>query len=171
MNRSLYGFLLCGLGLVGCASGQREPGAAPGSFDGEPAADQPSAAPPEAEGLRISETEDDDPRLALDRAEAELERILGGERDYATPPTATPADPETTSVDSGGESGRPAKRADALGGGPCHAACRALASMRRSADRLCAISGDDEPRCGDARGRVERAEERVSAHCPACAEG
>ena len=56
------------------------------------------------------------------------------------------------------------------GGDGCEVACRALASMRRSADRLCGLSaGGDAGRCDDARGRVTRAEGKVKERCPACA--
>jgi len=163
---SLGGWALVCWGLTACASGKTAPSAPSGSFVEAPDADQPSSAPPgeRAKELQFSGGEDEEPSVALDRAEAEVERALGGEGDYATPPT--PAAPVTTD----GAPGPVAKRPEVLGGDPCHTACRALASMRRAADRLCAISGDEPERCGDARGRVERAEERVSARCPACAE-
>jgi hypothetical protein len=51
---------------------------------------------------------------------------------------------------------------------PCAVACRALASMRSSADHLCQLSGDGDGRCDDARARVRGATQRVRAVCPAC---
>jgi hypothetical protein len=52
---------------------------------------------------------------------------------------------------------------------PCAVACRALASMRSSADHLCQLSGDGDGRCDDARARVRGATQRVKSVCPACA--
>jgi hypothetical protein len=46
-------------------------------------------------------------------------------------------------------------------GSPCDMACRALSSMRRSAERICAIAGAEDQRCSRARGRVAAAEERI----------
>ncbi|MSP25092.1 MAG: hypothetical protein EXR75_07995 [Myxococcales bacterium] len=50
----------------------------------------------------------------------------------------------------------------------CSLACRALTSMRRSANRLCELAGDADARCDDVRHRVERAALRVARACPAC---
>jgi uncharacterized protein (TIGR03382 family) len=49
----------------------------------------------------------------------------------------------------------------------CAAACRALASIRRAADRLCAL--EPGPRCDEARTKEESATERVRSACPDCA--
>jgi len=54
-------------------------------------------------------------------------------------------------------------------GDPCLIACAALASMRRSAEHVCTMAGDKDGACDSARARVERAEQRVTAACPACA--
>lgn len=54
---------------------------------------------------------------------------------------------------------------------PCDAACRALASMRRSAERICEIAGASDERCLRARRRVESAAERVERAGCACREG
>jgi hypothetical protein len=48
-----------------------------------------------------------------------------------------------------------------LVGSPCDIACRALGSMRRSAERLCALAGGDHPRCQQANIRVSAATDRV----------
>ncbi|MBI4953070.1 MAG: hypothetical protein HY908_13635 [Myxococcales bacterium] len=50
--------------------------------------------------------------------------------------------------------------------GDCVLACEALASMRRAAERLCAL--DPGPRCAAARARVEDATRQVRAQCPDC---
>jgi MYXO-CTERM domain-containing protein len=48
----------------------------------------------------------------------------------------------------------------------CVAACEALASMQRAADRLCEL--EPGPRCEDARADVDAARDRVSRACPDC---
>ena len=42
----------------------------------------------------------------------------------------------------------------------CSQACRALSSMKRSADRLCELTGSEDPRCTDVVSRYERAGRR-----------
>lgn len=49
----------------------------------------------------------------------------------------------------------------------CTTACRALASIRRAADRICAL--EPGPRCEDARTKAEDARRRVTEACPDCA--
>ena len=66
-----------------------------------------------------------------------------------------------------------AKRPEPAGGTlaqdqACLIACTALASMKRSADHVCTMAGDKDAACGTARERVQRAEARVTAACPAC---
>jgi hypothetical protein len=53
-------------------------------------------------------------------------------------------------------------------GSVCDLACQALASMRRSADRICSIAGESDPRCARARARVEDAVGRLSRANCAC---
>lgn len=48
----------------------------------------------------------------------------------------------------------------------CAVACRALASMQRSVERLCALEGG--PRCNAARAKMRDAESRVRTACPEC---
>ena len=55
----------------------------------------------------------------------------------------------------------------ALQNADCATACRALDSMRRAAERLCALEPGD--RCAKAQQRVKDAGDRVRATCPACA--
>ncbi len=51
----------------------------------------------------------------------------------------------------------------------CETACQALASMRRATDRLCDLTSDEPSRCSDARGRLDRATQRVREVCSDCA--
>jgi hypothetical protein len=52
----------------------------------------------------------------------------------------------------------------------CSAACRALASMGRAVEHLCALvdSRDDQRRCDDARQRLSSAREHVRQTCGEC---
>ncbi len=56
-------------------------------------------------------------------------------------------------------------KAVALSGGDskCERACRAFSSLERAADGICRIAGDDDARCGKARGVVNEHRPRVSA--------
>jgi hypothetical protein len=72
-----------------------------------------------------------------------------------TPPQPTP---------TGTAPAAPVTQAD-----PCLIACAALASMKRSADHMCGLAGEKDAACGGARERVQRAEQRVTQACPACA--
>lgn len=49
----------------------------------------------------------------------------------------------------------------------CAAACKALASIRRAADRICEL--EPGPRCDAAQAKAEDATKRVREACPACA--
>lgn len=53
--------------------------------------------------------------------------------------------------------------------GGCLRICKALDSMRRSADAICQLAGDEDQRCSGARGRLEKNEQRVSEAGCACA--
>jgi hypothetical protein len=55
----------------------------------------------------------------------------------------------------------------ALGGG-CVTACAALIGLRSATDRLCALAGEPDPRCVDARARVQQRSARVAAACGDC---
>jgi hypothetical protein len=79
-------------------------------------------------------------------------------RGQAAQPSAPPA-PEEAPVRS------------ARAGTPCDMACRALSSMRRSADRICALAGSADERCRRARERVSAAEERIRRAQCECVNG
>lgn len=55
----------------------------------------------------------------------------------------------------------------ALSTADCSTACRALASIRRAADRICALDPDE--RCLAARAKADDATRRVREACPECA--
>ncbi len=92
----------------------------------------------------------------LDQAEEPSERERAREPSYATPaPTAPP-------TEAAERSARPQSwQPGAQVGSPCDMACRALGSMRRSADGICRIVGQGDDRCSRARERVAQAERRV----------
>ncbi len=60
-----------------------------------------------------------------------------------------------------------AQEHSALSTSDCSAACRALASIRRAADRICAI--EPGPRCSAAHAKSDDATRRVRDACPECA--
>jgi hypothetical protein len=53
-----------------------------------------------------------------------------------------------------------------LAAADCQTACKALASLERAANHLCAVAEPDE--CTDARARVDRARRAVSQQCGGC---
>jgi hypothetical protein len=52
----------------------------------------------------------------------------------------------------------------------CGRVCDALGSMRRSADAICELAGEDDERCGRAQGKVEDNSRRVAEAGCACSE-
>jgi hypothetical protein len=56
---------------------------------------------------------------------------------------------------------------DALSTSDCATACRALASIRRAADKICALDPGD--RCVSGRAKADDATRRVREACPECA--
>ncbi|XYI03334.1 PASTA domain-containing protein [Sorangium sp. So ce1128] len=162
------------------------------------------AAPEPAGATVMSTQEEGSPRTAedalaeLERAEGELDRVLGapagggegrivaqsappGEASPAAPspaaqPPATapapPPAPDSAPRATAAGRERPSKKAEAdqVSAAPCETACRALASMSRAAQHLCGLAGDADQRCDAARTRVKSATDRVEAQCPRCAE-
>jgi hypothetical protein len=53
-----------------------------------------------------------------------------------------------------------------LAASDCQAACKALASLERAANHLCAVAEPEE--CTDARVRVDRAKRAVQSQCGGC---
>ena len=60
-----------------------------------------------------------------------------------------------------------AEQHDALSTADCANACRALASIRRAADKICALDPGD--RCAAGRAKADDATRRVRDACPECA--
>jgi MYXO-CTERM domain-containing protein len=60
-----------------------------------------------------------------------------------------------------------AEQHDALSTSDCANACRALASIRRAADKICALDTGD--RCAAGRAKADDATRRVREACPECA--
>lgn len=118
----------------------------------------PADAGAEAEVSSAEPATVDEAAAEFESAESSLEGVLVGGADSASP-AAAPGDASDQTPE--------AQRSD--DGGRCTRACRALASMRRSADRLCSLTSRDDPRCVNVVGRLERAEQRVEASCPGCA--
>lgn len=133
---------------------------------------------------------------ALDQAEGQLRLALGeppsssmgaptqpsatspGASASPSPPPPPPASPPPVDAQSRApsqiEADAPAPTksggsADEPAGDPCASVCRALASMMRATEHLCALAGAADARCEGARSRVQSAGERVQAHCPRCA--
>lgn len=60
-----------------------------------------------------------------------------------------------------------AQEHSALSTSDCSAACRALASIRRAADKICALEPGE--RCAAGRAKADEATRRVRDACPECA--
>ncbi len=141
--------LLASIPLAGCAAAP-PPAAAPEPPPAmylDPGPKQTS--PVDAEMLKIASAEDQ-----IDR----LFPHAGGDRsNQKSAGTKAPAEEsrQAASATSGEEA--------------CSIACKALASMKSSADQLCKLSGEGDGRCDDARARVRGATSRVKSVCPACA--
>ena len=94
-------------------------------------------------------------------------QVQGGPQSVEAPATAgTTHGPAPEIAGPRGELDR-AERQVAASQGDCAAACRALASMERAADHLCALAAGTE--CSSARERVDAARQRVQSTCGACA--
>jgi hypothetical protein len=159
--------------LVGWAAGCGASAHAPAKEPAAPAEQAPAPAaapapPPDADGAASE----------LDRAEAELGRLLGEPLADAAPSRGAPA-PAATSTPLGGATrpeDKPEERKEKGGAAApgstrdaCEGACAAMGSMRRAAEHLCELAGPTDGRCEGARVRVRSAEERVRARCPSCA--
>jgi hypothetical protein len=160
---------LAALLLTACASSAAKTPAASSADAAPSSADRPEAALNDLEG-QIA---------ALGAAEAQLDRAIRRppadsvgkdskkEEQERAPTPGTPM----KSGQAGAQKAYRAGADDLAGADPCVTACSALSSMERAARHLCDLTGDGDARCGSARERVAGATERVTASCPACADG
>jgi hypothetical protein len=156
--------LLVGLAVVGLvACSDARPAKAP-----EPTA-TPAAAPattampaddrvrsegqPKAAGA-VSSADTAGDLAAIASAEAQINTLAaaGGEKKKADAPA------------KGGAAG-PRAQAETGGATSCSSACSALGSMTRATDHLCALTGEVDARCTDARARTRTAEAKVKTSC------
>jgi hypothetical protein len=132
---------------------------------GAPPAETPSGAPPPNKSV---EDERDQDGAHDDAAE-------GGEHQFAQPPGSTKQDTQTESLGLDGALALFQKSESELATGivDCGKACKALGSMERSMDRICELTGPEDPekRCQSAREKAKAARERVEKHCPDCSSG
>jgi hypothetical protein len=89
----------------------------------------------------------------------------------APPPGSKPRPEPPADAPGAGEATGSDTEASARVGSACDVACRALASMKRSAARICALAGDSHERCVRARAKVAEAERRVSGAACECRQG
>lgn len=172
--------LLALLVLDGCAARPPPPQPAPGP---PPAS---TAAP--SERLASLEHALDTSEQRLDSELSRRQLALGGAEkggaaaSGAAPPAApSPAPaPAQKAPQAESRSTRPSEKKGATHAGAateaaaqpvstCDLACRALASMHRSADGICSLTGDTDPHCTRARSRTSEAERRVRQAGCACA--
>jgi hypothetical protein len=113
----------------------------------------------------------------LDQAESQLAQALG-DPTFAEAPkpmeaqsgatTTAPAPVSPPRAAPAGEAAADSSAQPSAPPDPCVTACRALASMGRSAAHVCDLAGEGDERCESARGRVSRATDRVRSRCPSC---
>ena len=138
----------------------------------------PAAAPPQpppgvvVAGQAHDASPIDREMLAIGQAEEEIDRLFPGagapiNPRKGGPPPPPPPKPGDREVPRDVPKEEP--RAAGLLGDPCTVACKALASMVSSAERLCHLAGENDGRCDDARARVRGASARVKSSCPGCA--
>ena len=112
------------------------------------------------------------PRVSTLREPAGAPMSPGRSPGAAAPPItseAPPPAPPPLPVAPADDGDRAAENVEKASGDPCAIACRALSSMRRAADRLCELTGEEDAACVDARERVRAADERVRSGCADCA--
>ena len=104
----------------------------------------------------------DEAKLQFEDAERRLRGMLAGGAGTDVPPSPGPLNPSEA---------RPTQQQtdhDPPFEDRCLIACKALASMQRSATQLCELTGQYDPRCENVRERVEAARELVFSSCPSC---
>lgn len=183
--------LLVNLALsTGCGGGTLDsmaatPANAATRAPAEPEALPPTTPPPPAGGDSEIDALLHDLRVQKDRVDRELARkeqltvARADEAENAAPQEEAPAPAPKASAPA-----KPSKKKDAPAatgappagprdadreassdwvGSPCDTACRALASMERSTERICALAGETDTRCTSARSMVKASRDRVQA--------
>ncbi|MDI3290976.1 hypothetical protein [Polyangium sp. 15x6] len=170
-------FALLALTACAAAPAPSEAPATAAAFAAEPA---PPPPPPAATSMTPSPVTSDDLRtpddaqMELARWESTFLNVMGvpdEERKSSAAADARPQ-PEPKRAPAGvAKPTTPAPEGMSAAGGdesPCHGACRAYASMKRAATRLCDLAGKEDDRCAAAQARIDRASERLKAACPRC---
>lgn len=100
-----------------------------------------------------------------------------------TPSTAEPTGSSTTGTSTGTGTGKPGEigvadqdfdqaASQLSAAGDCASMCKALASMRKAAEHLCALTkdggDDDKKRCDGAQEKLKSAETKVKSSCGGC---
>jgi hypothetical protein len=158
MAPDLRAALLLGpLSLAACAAAPpQQPATAAAEAPPPAAAYAREPSPVDAEMVAIGRAEQEIDRLFPEATKREGTRKAGPQMDA---PKKAPADLEAANKEA---------RATGASGDACALACKALASMASSADRLCRLAGENDGRCDDARARVRGATSRVKSTCPSC---
>ncbi len=107
----------------------------------------------------------------FEQAEDELQAAFSGDGATSVGPAEPSTDPSRPLLDpkarpTNGDDGEEIFALDKQN--RCSVACKAFASMKRSADNVCEMTSEDDERCEGLRDRVERARRVVKASCPAC---
>jgi hypothetical protein len=103
---------------------------------------------------------------SFDEAEQDLQAVLGERESYGYGEQSGGDALEPPAADRPSELSQHKSLSRAEG--RCERACRALASMTRSADRLCELTGEGDSRCDGVRQRVRAAGDLVASFCSAC---
>ncbi|MDI1478694.1 hypothetical protein [Polyangium sp. y55x31] len=139
---------------------------------------EPAPPPPSAATATVSSTAASDELRTPDDAQMDLARweitflnvmVVADEERKSSADAAAPR-PQPKRAPAGAAKPVTPEGMSATGGeeSPCHGACRAYASMKRAATRLCDLAGKEDDRCAAAQERIDRANERLKAACPRC---
>jgi len=80
-----------------------------------------------------------------------------------TNPPSTPASPKGVGAEPGWGANTDVAPRESARGASCDTSCRAIVSMRRAVAVLCRLTGEDDPRCVDAKHTLSESERRVVA--------
>ncbi|MDI1432019.1 MULTISPECIES: hypothetical protein [Polyangium] len=164
------------IALVACAAAPKS-GEAPATAVDIAAESAESAAPPPPPAATASAKVASDDLRTPDDAATELDRweisflnvmVVADEAKSSAEGAAPPAAPTDAARKAPTKPVAPEATSAGSEESPCHGACRAYASMKRAATRLCDLAGKEDDRCAAAQQRIDRANERLKAACPRC---